>query len=104
MKNWFTSKSYWLKGGIVGMIIGFLLLVVFFSMYPRPDNLYVIFPVYTFCRLYIEGLKCTWHFVFGGAGFVLSILIHFIIYFLIGMIGGLIIGRIKKHSVPEGRL
>jgi len=106
MKHFLPGKASWIKGGVAGVILGSLLFLGIFSTYPQTDNLYVIYPMYILCQ---GGLECTFgnttgeSFIFGNPGFVTSIFIHLVIYFSIGALIGLIIGKIKKHSRPQNR-
>ncbi|PIN91948.1 hypothetical protein COU56_04385 [Candidatus Pacearchaeota archaeon CG10_big_fil_rev_8_21_14_0_10_31_9] len=88
----------WLKGGIIGLIIGILLIILSFLF----QNLILIFLALgsVFCNILF---KCeAGFFGFGGTGFMGAIiaggLLILILLLVVGLIIGLVIDIIKKRG------
>ena len=96
-KNW----SYWLKGGIIGLVI-FLIITVLFqlltssiSVVPTRSNLFVYFLMPGIISALMWCGDCQ---AKGGEPIMISmmVVISIITYFLIGAIIGYIYGKIKN--------
>jgi len=85
-KNW----PYWLRGGFIGFLIGLILVLIMFGITPEFNN-YIIYPMYILCQ---GGLECT----FSLFGFVLSVIINLILFFIIGSLIGLVFGKIRSRK------
>jgi hypothetical protein len=91
LKQWWKSKSYWLKGGIIGLIVAV-----------------VLFIIYLFCGLNCTELDCVICAIFmlpgvlsvfySNRSFLLVIIINIIIFFLIGALMGKFIEKIKSKK------
>ncbi len=86
-KDW----SIWLKGGIIGLIIFLLLMIVSTFNSNSAMGFFFIFPIILFCR---GNLDCLSEPMLPILGYVLLAFL----YFIIGAIIGLIIGKIKSKK------
>jgi hypothetical protein len=117
IKQWFLKKSFWLRGGIIGVIVcASLFLFYIFLYFPVIDKVYandiikyggtpnwtLVLPMYTghffpfFSGFIAEGLGLGGTWLEAVVGVVLTILL-FLIYFFIGATISAIIQKIKAR-------
>ena len=96
MVNWWKKLKYWQKGGVIGILFGFLVGLIMFLLLA---NLYrlgfalLILHMFIFCtHTPYSSDQCA--FLVG----VLGWLIFPIFYGIVGVIIGFIIGKIKKNN------
>ena len=104
-KDWFKSKPYWLRGGIIGGIISLLLTLlatICFIRFPAEAGLVClilplgpILPEFFFGYIQFEFVDFSAYFSDLFYVFLMHIT-SFIILFLIGAFAGQIIGKIKS--------
>ena len=104
-KDWFKSKPYWLRGGIIGGIIALFLTflaTICFIRFPAEAGLVClilplgpILPEFFFCYIQFEFVDFSAYFSDLFYVFLMHIT-SFIILFLIGAFAGLIIVKITS--------
>jgi len=117
LKEWFRLKPYWLKGGIIGVIIATLLLIINYflvgvlidnsilSAIFIPGSFIVVYLIFSDVLKDISIMGCDFSFSFARAsnycdslGFIITSIIIFIVNFIIGAIIGWIYGKIKNKN------
>ena len=99
MKNWFKSKPYWLKGGIIGVIFGvfFIILAIF-----RLIDFLIILSVYIVGLFIIQHCITVSYFLrFDNTTydcFLFSIVFWISIGAILGIVLGLIYGKIRTKA------
>ncbi len=102
-ENWFTSKPYWLKGGIVGSVIAiassilFSLCLLIFKAEAGLICFFLILPGALFFEMFLGELL----FIFNVSELFYEILLNatnFILLLLAGLLLGWIVGKIKSKS------
>jgi len=100
MKNWFTSKPHWLKGGIVGVIISSILSFLYFMCLVSIEaeaSLVCLFSFWPGVILYFRFMD--FFYQFGETIYLISIVIpHLIIWTTVGVLVGWVVGRVKSKA------
>ena len=107
MKSWFAAKPYWLKGGIIGVILSLLLALlatICFIINPGVEGLVcLLLPLgFTFSTFFILDLGV--YFADLGINFgeffyvFLTHLTSLVVFFLTGTLIGWVIGKIKSKA------
>jgi len=127
MKNWFTSKPYWFRGGLIAISILSISFIYFllsaFLGYFIPIYLINIIIVGFFFFPYVASELLLLPAVFGDnrllftgklntsmvaepttLGIIISTIPVFLVYFAIGAFVGLIIGKHKKRAENNVRI
>jgi len=89
------NKRYWLRGGVVGGVIGIL---IFAINYFLKESFFMIFVAPIGLILMLFGDLNKENFILGG---IIAILLIFIFYFLLGTIIGYIYGKIKQRRTKQ---
>ena len=100
MKNWFFSKSYLIRGSIVGTIISLFLSLLFFLCVVNIEGV-----AGTVCLFLLwPGVLVYWRFEeifrfnFGESYLIWINIIHFIILTAVGALIGWMVGKVKSKK------
>ena len=101
IKDWFKSKPYWLKGGIIGLLLILLIFIANLLLgLPHPLQgegsmflfLYASLP---FVKVFFIFDRLPYSYAFA---FTLYVLSTFLGYFIVGAAIGFIVGKIKSKN------
>ena len=93
-KDW----SYWLKGGIIGLILFFLVLIIV-SLKLNSDFAFIVYFLLWMPLLFLEDSALFFYQIEGyPQPTILGIVCIGIVYFLVGSLLGWIVGKVKSRN------
>lgn len=96
VKKLWRKLKYWQKGGIIGLIFGLIALFVMYNYVSTFSNIFIVLP-YLFFVTILWILNALPNDPLAPEGIVvIAIFLSTIFYTLLGILMGVIIGKIKK--------
>ena len=91
IKNWFKSKPYWLRGGIIGLVFILIFTILFYII----ESLFIV-NSYAWA---VISLPFTIPYIYFSL--IPTFIIVFLFYFLFGALIGFIVGKIKSKKYTK---
>jgi hypothetical protein len=99
LKTWWQGLKYWQKGGIIGALVPIILLALSFfcvSIISGDESIFCTIPLVPISFFFVFDILVRFDFLPNKIVMIFYYLFSIVIYFLIGALIGLIIGKLKK--------